>query len=129
MKKLAIAAAIVAASASSSYAEGPKDGMHPKGHGRFIEAIDGNKDGKVDAAEFAAGATARAGKRFDAIDTEGKGSISRAQFIAAAEAEAEKRFDRFDANGDGILDRSDRESHRDWKGGPESSPSPGDLPE
>ncbi|NTF17043.1 hypothetical protein G6L37_01195 [Agrobacterium rubi] len=115
MKKLVIAAAIMAASASTAFADGAKDGKHPKAHGKFIEALDINKDGKVDATEFAAGSAERAGKRFDAIDKEGKGVISRDQFIAFAEAEAKTRFEKADKDGDGSLTREDRTRHGEIK--------------
>jgi hypothetical protein len=120
MKKFAIAAAaaILAASATGAFAEGGKDGERPAkgGPGKFIEALDTNKDGKIDAAEFAAGAAARATKRFEAIDTEGKGVITKDQYIKAAEADAAKHFERADRNGDGALTKEDRPPRGEHKG-------------
>ncbi len=121
MKKIAIAAAaaLLAASATGAFAEGSKDGQRPTkgGPGKFIEALDTNKDGKVDATEFAAGAAARAAKRFDAVDTEGKGVITKDQFIKAAEADAARHFERADRNEDGVLTKEDRPPRGEHKGG------------
>jgi Ca2+-binding EF-hand superfamily protein len=134
MKKFAMVAAAfaLAASATGAFAEGDTDGNNPvKGPRKFIEALDTNNDGRVDAAEFSAGAAARAAKRFDAIDTDGKGVITRDQFVKAAELEAARRFERTDRNGDGALteeDRPARGEHREGKhkGGhpPEADPAP-----
>lgn len=120
MKKVAIAAAaaILAASASGAFAEGGKDGDRPAkgGPGKFIEALDTNKDGKIDAAEFAAGAAARATKRFEVIDTENKGVITKDQFVKAAEADAAEHFKRADRNADGTLTKDDRPPRGEHKG-------------
>jgi Ca2+-binding EF-hand superfamily protein len=132
MKKIAIAAAaLLAASATGAFAEGGKDGQPTaRGPGKFIEALDTNKDGKIDAAEFAAGAAARAAKRFDAVDTDGKGVITKDQFVKAAEADAAKHFERADRDKDGSLTKEDRPPRGEHKGdgkhkgGPPGEPAP-----
>lgn len=128
MKKIAIAAAaaFLAASTSGAFAEGAKDGERPAkgGPGKFSEALDTNKDGKIDATEFAAGAAARATKRFEAIDTENKGVITKDQFVKAAEADAAKHFERADRNGDGVLTKEDRPPRSEHKGGDKEKSGP-----
>jgi hypothetical protein len=130
MKKIAFAAAaaVLVASASGAFAEGEKEKRSPgKGPERFIEALDTNKDSKVDASEFVAGAAARATARFEAIDTEGKGVITKEQFIKAAEAEASKFFERMDRDGDGALTKDDRPPR--GKHGHKEAKAPGEATE
>jgi hypothetical protein len=131
MKKFAIAAALVAASATAALAGGPKDAGEPgRKHAGFIQALDTSGDGKVDATEFAAGAAERAGKHFDAIDTEGKGVVTREQYVSAAGKSAEARFEKADRNGDGFLTKEDRQRRggKDKASQPETDETPGTEP-
>ena len=86
--------------------------------------LDGNKDGKVDAAEINARLVKSAEAELEVIkkerdaafakfDTDGNGTISRAEFDARAklptvkEPDAKPFLDRFDANKDGTISKDE----------------------
>ena len=79
-----------------------------------FNAMDTNKDGKLDQTEMAAFIDAELAKlrarlqqRFEDGDTGGKGYVTKQEFIAARE----KWFSDVDANGDGTLDANEL---REW---------------
>lgn len=75
-------------------------------------AMDANKDGHVDPAEFDTFMRARLARQaaafdqaYNAIDRNGDGQINRKE--AAANSDLLKNFDAVDANGDGILTKDE----------------------
>jgi Ca2+-binding EF-hand superfamily protein len=124
MKKIALAALVLAAAAGSAMAQDAA-GAPPKHPGGFLARVDTNGDGEIDAKEFATAATQRAGEQFDKIDVAKKGVISRDQFVTAGEADAKARFEKMDRNKDGKLTKEDRPQRRDGKppGKAEAAPS------
>ena len=85
---------------------------HPRLEAQF-DAVDADKDGRLDAAEMnahreamRAGIRARAEERWKAADADGDGALSREEAQASMPRMAE-RFDRMDANSDGRIERSE----------------------
>lgn len=91
---------------------------HPRLAAKF-DALDKNKDGKLDASERPRHAGKRHGGRHGhgarggfadaALDIDKDGRISRAE--AAASERFAARFDQLDVNRDGFIDKADREQH------------------
>lgn len=114
MKKIALAALMLAAAAGSAMAQDAA-GAPRRDPGGFLAKADTNGDRAIDAMEFATAATQRAGEQFDKIDVAKKGAITRDQFVTAGEADAKARFEKMDRNKDGKLTKEDRPQRRDGK--------------
>lgn len=109
MKTLIIAAtALLLAAPALAQPAGPGE---PPPQGQALREADTNKDGGIDAAEFAAMRT----KQFSRLDAAGAGKITKADFPAALERvrqeqirqRGEKMFDRLDANKDGAVSQQE----------------------
>jgi Ca2+-binding EF-hand superfamily protein len=132
-------AALIVAVAAQAHATSPTkpDGPRPDANGDGVvtreeanafprlaghfDAVDTNKDGQLDAAEFAAHRAARqaemqarAEEHWKAADKDGDGAVSREEAQASMPRMAE-HFDTLDANADGRVERAEMQEHRRHK--------------
>jgi len=129
MKKILLAAgaALLAASASA-YAQEPAKTAHldkmAHAPARMAKAMDTNKDGAVDLAEFQAFAASKQKPRFDAMDKNGDGNVTFEEFTGASGEQAAALFKRMDVDGDGKLTKADADAKRAGRKAPATAPKP-----
>lgn len=111
MKKLTIAAVLVAGASTLAFAAIAAPQGH-KGPGKMmLEEVDVNQDGNITKDEVAAHKAAKKAEKFAAADTNGDNLVTFAEFDAHAEAEKarreaerrQRRFERLDADSDGYV--------------------------
>lgn len=106
---LAASILIGGAAAHAQPAGGPGHG--PRGGGRMIEMLDGNKDGTITRAE----ATAALTQHFAMLDTDKNGTITQAERDAMRTRMMQERFAMMDTDKNGQLSQQELMAARDAK--------------
>ena len=89
MKKIMMmGAAILALQAIPAFAQGPADGKHIGGPGKFFEMQDTDKDGTVSEAEFLDASK----KKFTEMDADKDGKITKEE-MATRKSEMKKKWE------------------------------------
>lgn len=106
-----LAASILIGGAAASAEPAGGHGHGPRGGGRMLEMLDGNKDGTITRAE----ATAALTQHFAAMDSDKNGTITQAEREAARTRMMQERFAKMDTDGNGQLSQQELMAARDAK--------------
>lgn len=124
MKKLTIAAVLVAGASTLAFAAIAAPQGHKGPGNMMLEEVDANQDGNITQAEIDAHRAAKKAEMFAAADTNGDNLVTFAEFDAHAEAEkarreAERRqrhFEMLDADSDGFVTAAEMEAAEGRRG-------------